>query len=133
MAASPTQRTMASAPTLTPKDIAGILRRHILLIISLTTLGIIVGTVSWFLLKMYFPEYTAVALIKVLPPVDKDPKVIGGIQVAKDLQYGYRVSMASIITQQSTFQGLLDRDNIKKTKMVPAVWPKPDGENRKSL
>jgi len=115
MAASPTPRTMAAAPIMTPKDITGILRRHILLIISLTTLGLIVGTASWFLFKMYFPRYTATALIRVLSPVDKDPKVIGGIQVAKDIQYGYRVSMASIITQQSTLQGLLDRDNIKKT------------------
>ncbi|MCX5635606.1 MAG: hypothetical protein NTW55_07205, partial [Planctomycetota bacterium] len=54
MSASPTPRTMAAAPTLTPKDIAGILRRHILLIISMTTLGIIVGTAGWFLLQMYF-------------------------------------------------------------------------------
>jgi capsular exopolysaccharide synthesis family protein len=115
MAASPMPRAMAAAPTLTPKDIAGILRRHILLIISLTTVGLIVGTAGWFLLKMYFPRYTATALIRVLSPVDKNPKVIGGMLVAKDIQYGYRVSMASIITQQSTLQGLLDRDNIKKT------------------
>ena len=116
MAASPMPRTMATVTTLMPKDIAGILRRHILLIISLILLGLIMGTASWFLLNMYFPKYTATALIRVLSPVDKDPKVIGSIQVAKDIQYGYRVSMASLITQQSTLQGLLDRDNIKKTK-----------------
>jgi succinoglycan biosynthesis transport protein ExoP len=79
-------------------------------------LGLIVGTAGWFLLKRYFPEYTAVTFIRVLSPVDKDPKIIGGIQVAKDIQYGYRVSMANLITQQSTLQGLLERDNIKKTK-----------------
>jgi len=116
MAASLTPRAMAAAITLTPKDIAGILRRHILLIISLIILGFIVGTAGWFLLKRYFPEYTATALIRVLSPMDKDPKVIGGMQVAKDIQYGYRVSMASLITQQSTLQGLLDREDIKKTK-----------------
>ncbi len=115
MTASPTPRPAAAAQTLTPKDIAGILRRHILLIISMTLLGIIVGGASWYLLQKYLPEYTGVGLIRVLSPVDKDPKTIGGIMVAKDIQYGYRVSMANLITRQSTFQGLLDRDNIKKT------------------
>jgi len=35
--------------TMTPKDIVAILRRHILLIVSITILGVIIGVVGWYL------------------------------------------------------------------------------------
>jgi capsular exopolysaccharide synthesis family protein len=107
---------MPAAIVLTPKDVFGILRRHILLMVSLIILGFIVGGVSWYLLKRYLPKYTARTFIKVLPPVEKDPMTIGGGQVAKDIQYGYRVSLAALMTQQSTLQKLIDRDKVKETK-----------------
>jgi succinoglycan biosynthesis transport protein ExoP len=116
-------RPMPATFVLTPKDVFGILRRHILLIVSLTILGFILGGVSWYLLKKYFPKYTARTFIKVLPPIEKDPMAIIGGQVAKDLQYGNRVSMASLINQQSTLQKLIDREKVKETK-----WFKQFGE-----
>ena len=111
-------RPMPPIVVLTPKDVFGILRRHILLMVSLTILGLIVGGVSWYFLKKYAPKYTARTFIKVLPPIEKDPMTITGGQVAKDIQYGHRASMAALITQQSTLQKLIDRDKIKETKMV---------------
>jgi capsular exopolysaccharide synthesis family protein len=107
---------MPTAIALTPKDAFGILRRHILLMVSMTILGFILGGVSWYLLKRYLPKYTAKTFIKVLPPVEKDPMIIGGGQVSKDIQYGYRVSMAALMTQQSTLQKLISRDKVKETK-----------------
>lgn len=34
--------------TITPKEIVGILRRHILMIICSTVIGVMIGGVSWF-------------------------------------------------------------------------------------
>lgn len=108
-------RPMAASAALTPKEVFGILRRHVLLMISLTILGFIVGGVSWYLLRRYAPQYTARTFIRVLPPVEKDPMTIPAAQVAKDIQYGYRVSMANLMMQQSTLQRLIDRDRIQQT------------------
>ena len=62
-----------AASGLTPKDILGIFRRHISLIVLMIILGFIAGGVSWYLLKKYYPKYTARTYIKVFPPVEKDP------------------------------------------------------------
>jgi capsular exopolysaccharide synthesis family protein len=118
-------KPVLAAVALTPKDIYGILRRHVLLIVSLTILGFIVGGVSWYLLWVYLPKYTAQTFIKVLPPIEKDPMTIAGGQVAKDIQYGYRMSMASLMTEQSFLQKLIDRDKVQGTK-----WFKSFGEVR---
>jgi capsular exopolysaccharide synthesis family protein len=118
-------RSASAAIVLTPKDVYGILRRHVLLITSMIILGFILGGVSWFLAKRYFPKYTARTFIKVLPPIDKDPMAIVGGQVAKEIQYGNRTSLATLMTQQSTFQKLLERNKIKETK-----WFKRFGELR---
>jgi capsular exopolysaccharide synthesis family protein len=116
---------MSAVVALTPKEVFGILRRHILLIVSLTILGFMVGGVSWYLLKRYLPQYTAQTFIGVLPPIEKDPMTIVGGQVAKDIQYGNRVSLATLMTQQSTLQKLIARDKIQETK-----WFKHFGEVR---
>lgn len=109
-------RPAAPAMTLTPKEIYGILRRHILLIVSLTVLGLVLSVVSWYLMLRYFPKYTAQTFIRVLPPVEKDPMVIGGGQVGREIQYGHRVSMAALIKQQRTLEELVARDRIQQTK-----------------
>ena len=109
-------RPMPAVVALTPKEVFGILRRHILLMVSLTILGFMVGGVSWYFLKKYIPKYTARTFMRVLPPIEKDPMTIVGGQVAKDIQYGNRVSMAGLMTQQSTLQRLIARDKIQETK-----------------
>jgi hypothetical protein len=73
---------------LTPKEIFGILRRHVLLITVLTGLGLVIGGVTWYLLRKYFPKYIASTYIEVLPPVETDPMTIVSVQVQKDIQYG---------------------------------------------
>jgi len=109
-------RPAALAMTLTPKEVYGMLRRHVLLVISLTVLGFILGSASWYLMLRYAPKYTAQTFIRVLPPVERDPMVIGGGQVARDIQYGYRMSMAALIKQQRTLEELIARDKIQRTK-----------------
>jgi capsular exopolysaccharide synthesis family protein len=106
----------ADAEMLSPKEILAILRRHIPLVITLTILGFIFGGASWYLLLKYFPKYTADAIIRVLPAVERDPMSIGGIQVAKDIQYGARVSVATLLIQQNNLLELIKRDKIQATK-----------------
>jgi len=118
-------RPVAAAAPLTPKEVFAILRRHVWLIISLTILGFIVGGAAWYLLMRYAPKYTARTFIRVLPPIEKDPMSITSAQVQKDIQYGYRVSMANLIAQQSTLQRLIDRDRIQQTE-----WFRRFGEIR---
>jgi tyrosine-protein kinase Etk/Wzc len=108
-------RAAAPAVTLTPKEILGILRRHIWLMVFLTILGFILSGVSWYFMKKYFPKYTAATYIKVLPPVEKDPTRIMSPQVSKDIQYGYRSSLTALIKSQSNLQKLIDRDKIQET------------------
>ncbi len=103
------------ATGLTSKEIFGILRRHVLLIIVLTGLGMVTGGATWYLLEQYFPKYTASTYIEVLPPVETDPMTISSVQVQKDIQYGHRISLATLMGQQSTLQQLLARDSIRKT------------------
>ncbi len=113
----------APTQTMTPKEIFGILRRHIWLIVSMTILGFIFGGAAWFLLMRYAPKYTAKTFIRVLPPAEKDPMTIGGGTVNKDVQYGFRLSMAELLKQQSSLQKLIERDKVKETK-----WFKRFGE-----
>ena len=56
-------RPAAPAMTLTPKEIYAMLRRHVLLVVSLTVLGFVLGGVSWYLMLRYFPKYTAQTFI----------------------------------------------------------------------
>jgi polysaccharide biosynthesis transport protein len=106
----------ATAVTMTPKDIIVVLRRHILLIISIAILGLIIGGVSWFLFLQYYPRYTAITYIRVLSPTEKDPTVFGGAVDNKDIQYGHRLSIAKLITQRNMLTELIRRDKVRQTK-----------------
>ncbi|MBL7214770.1 MAG: polysaccharide biosynthesis tyrosine autokinase [Phycisphaerae bacterium] len=110
-APGPGQGTM----TMTPKEIMGILRRHLWMIIIFTVLGTIIGGISWFLCDRYIPKYTAVAGIKVSPPGLKDPKTITNPQPAKDIYYQHRFTMASYIKRQNMLEKLITRPKIQET------------------
>lgn len=109
-------RTAVGAAALTPKEVFAILRRHVLLIVVLTFLGLVAAGAAWFLLLRYAPKYTAQTFIKVLTPVEKDPMTIGGAVLQKDIMYGYRASIAALITQQSSLQELIDRTRVQGTE-----------------
>jgi uncharacterized protein involved in exopolysaccharide biosynthesis len=63
-------------------------------------------------------EYTAQALIRVLPYADKDPMRIETPTIDKDIQYSFRQSMAILVKRQSTLQELIDRDKMRQTKWI---------------
>ena len=118
-----------AAASLTAKEVIGILRRHVLLIIFLTVLGLGAGGGIWKLLQIRFPRYTAKTFIQVLPPTETDPMTIGSVQLQKDILYGHRQSIANLIKQQSTLEDLLERDKVKETKWFSSF----DGNRRKAV
>jgi uncharacterized protein involved in exopolysaccharide biosynthesis len=79
-------------------------------------LGLITGCKDGSVLSTSAPQYTAQTLIKVLPYADKGPNAIGTSPIDKDIQYGFRVSMATLIKQQSTLQELIAGDKIQQTE-----------------
>ncbi len=116
------------ATTMTPREAFRILRRHILLIVTLTVLGLVAGGTTWYTLKKFFPKYIAKTYILVLPPVETDPMTIVAPQVQKDIQYGHRLSMANLIKQQNTLQDLLGRNRVKQTE-----WYRRRGTDAKRI
>ena len=129
----PIGRRRPATTSLTPKEVFGILRRHILMIILLTALGFVAGGGTWYLLQRFLPRYTARTLIQVLPPIEKDPMTIASVQLQKDILYGYRQSIASLIKQQRMLENLLDRDNIKQTDWYQRFWGTPARKDRRRL
>jgi len=116
-------RPAAVVAAMTPKEIFGILRRHILLMVSFTILGFIIGGAAWYLLLRYAPKYTARTYLKVLAPMETDPTRIVATMVNKDVQYVHRLTIASLIKRQRTLQDLISKDVIQRTK-----WFKYFGE-----
>jgi len=127
--AGPVGQRFPAAASLTAKEVFGILRRHLLLIIFLTMLGLGAGGGIWKLLQTRFPRYTAKTFIEVLPPTETDPMTIGSVQLQKDILYGHRQSIANLIKQQSTLEDLLDRDKVKETRWFKQ-WK---GNRRKAI
>lgn len=112
----PVMTSRGTGVTMTPRETLMILRRHWLMIVLLTIFGFGCGIGSWYLLRRYNPQYTAQTFIRVLPPVEKDPTTIQTPIVAKDIQYGYRLSMATLLKSQGMLQSLIDRDKIQQTQ-----------------
>jgi capsular exopolysaccharide synthesis family protein len=101
---------------MTPKEIIGIVRRHVLMIIIFTFLGTVAGGAGWFLMRMFKPKYRAMAAIEVTQPVDIGPFVIGGPQANKDLFDRFRNTKAAYMQQQSFREKLLAKEKIQETK-----------------
>ncbi len=129
----PVRMAGSAQNAITPKEIVSILRRHILLIVMATILGLGVGGVSWYLCLKYYPKYTAVAYIKVLPPVQQDITIISNPVVQKELQYQNRVSLATLITGQKMLQDLLLRDKIRQTRWFNSFGQINDIRLRKAI
>ncbi len=100
---------------MTPKEVMSVLRRHLGKIILLTIVGFALGGLAWYGLKQYMPKYTAETYIEVMPPGETDPMDIKPQLMQKDILYGYRLSMANLIKQQTMLQRLIERDYVQRS------------------
>jgi capsular exopolysaccharide synthesis family protein len=112
----PASGGMQGAMAMTPKEIMGILRRHVWMIIIFTFLGTVVGGVGWFLSDRYIPKYTAVGGINVSSPITKRPEDVDKPIVAKDLYYQHRFTMASLVKRQNMLEKLIARPKVQDTE-----------------
>ncbi len=106
---------MGGGMAMTPKEILGIIRRHLLMIILFTVAGTIIGGASWFLLLRYMPRYTASTQIEVLPPTQEDPTQITGTQPQKDIYYQFRFTKSAEMSGQNMQQELLRHPAVRDT------------------
>jgi len=100
---------------LTPKEILGILRRHVFLVVMFTILGTAAGVGSWYLLRKYCPRYTAIGAIQVLQPEITDPMQFGGGRLTQDIYDQFRNSKVLRMKSLGTLQELLKKDSIRQT------------------
>jgi len=105
----------AGSETMTPREIVGILRRHLWMIILFTVAGTIFGVAAHFLLQRLAPRYTTRAQIEVLPPVEGDPMMFNAGQPQKDTFYQYRFTKSALLKQQSLLQELIRDTEIRQT------------------
>lgn len=105
--------------SMTPKEILGILRRHIWLILIFVFLGTVIGGGAWFLLDRFMPRYTSMRPIDVDPPIDLDPfpNEMGSAQPQKDIYYQFRFTKASLMKQQNVLESLL-----REPKIIDTNW-----------
>lgn len=107
---------MAMQTAMTPKEVVGILRRHMLLILILTILGTVAGAVGWYMFDRYCPRYTAVGAIEVLEPGLTDPDTFADRGTNKDIYDRFRNSKVMRIRSLGTLQELLRREGVRETR-----------------
>ncbi len=111
----PMTAPMPIADVISPKEILGILRRHIWMIVLFTIGGAIVGTAAYFLLVRVYPRYTTRAQIEVLPPVEGDPLTFNIGQPQKETYYQFRFTKAALVKQQTLLNELIQDEEIRST------------------
>ncbi|MBW8035204.1 MAG: polysaccharide biosynthesis tyrosine autokinase [Planctomycetes bacterium] len=105
-----------AAQGMTPKEILGIIRRHIFLIVFMTVIGTCIGGGSWFLLYKYAPKYSAQALILVSPSGAEDPDIFTTATPNQNIFFNFRKSKAFSLKQPVHLRTLLrDSDNVQNT------------------
>jgi capsular exopolysaccharide synthesis family protein len=100
---------------MTPREIFGILRRHVWMIMVMSIFGTIIGGAAWFLCNRYIPRYTSMRAIDVDPPIEMDPMEITSVQPQKDIYYQFRFTKASLIKQQNMLINLLEQPKVRET------------------
>lgn len=114
-AAPPVAMMGTTGTAMTPKEVMGIIRRHIGMIVLLTMLGLVIGGGAWAVLRRTMPRYTARTHIEVMPPIQQDPTQISPVQPNRDIYYQFRATKAAQMTQQNMLQELLRNDTIRNT------------------
>lgn len=101
---------------ITPKEILGIIRRHLLMLIIFTFLGTLAGGGLFYVIMKYNPKYTARTAIEVLRPGQTDPMKFTSLTINKDIYYQFRFTKASYMKQDSFLQDMLKIDKVRETK-----------------
>jgi capsular exopolysaccharide synthesis family protein len=93
--ARPIMPMAAAQPTMTPREIWGIIRQRWKWIVSFAALGLLVGGIWYGIQNLKYPRFTTIAAIEVFPQEEKDPTKLGDQTLNKDTQFQFRNTLAS--------------------------------------
>ncbi len=97
------------------KDILGILRRRLWLIVIISLLAIMISVGLFVLCKVKYPKYTSVGYIRCRMPSDIGPKLTA-ITPRRDVLEFIAASNAAIMNSENFTSELLGRTSVKQTK-----------------
>ncbi|MCK5269785.1 MAG: hypothetical protein KAJ46_03335, partial [Sedimentisphaerales bacterium] len=113
---------------ITYKDVMGILRRRMWLIIIVTTVFVILSAVLWFMFLVYSPEYTSVGFVRCKMPLQGGLFGMGGVIPRKDVIAMATASNAELLNNDSFLSKVLERTKVKETQWY--IKRKDDLERR---
>jgi polysaccharide biosynthesis transport protein len=113
----------AAQPTMTPREIWGIIQQRWIWIVCFTIAGLMIGGI-WYLYENWnYPRFTTVAQIQVLPQEEKDPTIIGDTALNKDTQYQFRNTLASRFNSRRNWLDTFIQ-NLNKADQSSPDFPK---------
>jgi len=79
-------------------------------------IGLAAGGIACYLLRKHTSRYTAKTYVEVLPPAEAEPLAGQSHQTQEDIEYARRYTIARIIRSSWTFEELVGREAIHRTK-----------------
>ena len=110
---------MPSAATgtgMTYKDVLGILRRRMWLIIIITAVFGILSTALWYVFLVYGPEYRSVGFVRCKMPIQEGLFGMGGVIPRQDVIKMATTSNAALLNNESFLSKVLERTKVKETE-----------------
>ena len=101
---------------LTYKDVLGIFRRRMWLIIIITAVFVVLSVALWGIFLVYSPEYTSVGFIRCKMPTQKGAFGMGGVIPRKDVIAMATASNAELLNSDSFLGRLLERTKVQETE-----------------
>jgi len=101
---------------ITYKDVMGILRRRMWLIIIVTTVFVILSAALWLMFLVYSPEYTSVGFVRCKMPLQEGLFGMGGVIPRKDVIAMATASNAELLNNEFFLSEVLKRTKVKETQ-----------------
>ena len=98
---------------ITYKDVLGILRRWMWLIIIVTAVFVILSAALWCIFLVYGPEYTSVGFVRCKMPIQEGLFGMGGVIPRKDVIAMATASNAELLNNDSFLKEVLKRTKVK--------------------
>ncbi len=79
-------------------------------------IGLVAGAVACYMVRRLTSTYTAKTYVEVLPPAEAEPLAGESPQTQEDTEYARRYAIARIIRSSWTFEELVGREAIRRTR-----------------
>ncbi|MCK5271247.1 MAG: polysaccharide biosynthesis tyrosine autokinase [Sedimentisphaerales bacterium] len=118
----------ATGTGITYKDVMGILRRRMWLIIIVTAVFVILSAALWCIFLVYSPEYASVGFVRCKMPIQEGLFGMGGVTPRKDVITMATASNAELLNNEFFLSEVLERTRVKETQWY--IKRKDDLEKR---